>query len=622
MLQDIRKSSQGTAAKVIIGLIVISFAGFGLQSILLDGGRGSVAEVNGEAITPMEFEQALNTQQRRLASMMGEDFDPALLDPDRLKPQVIDSLVTRKLMLQSAKANNLAVSEREIGSVIAAMPQFQQDGKFSPELYRNLLANAGYSPTYFKESLRSDLLLNQMRSGLTGSEFVTDAELAMNTRVVMEQRDVAYFTIPSDKFADVEAPAEQDIQAYYDAQQAQFMTPETVDLDYILLTADALRAPVDEKLVREAYELESQDPRYATQNRIAHILIEAGDNAQDQLAEAQKALATGESFADVAKRLSADAGSANDGGDLGFSDGSTFPEAMEAAASALPLNQVSEPIVTDAGTHLLVVTERRAANLPSFEDMRESLEERVALEEANAQLLRAVEDLSDLVFNADSLEGPARELGVSVSRANAIERGTAVGLFSDRRLNEAAFSSDVLEAGHNSEVIELGDNQHVVLRVREHHEPELLELDRVRDAVVSALQEEQRALAMQAEVDTALADIRGGEGVDSLATQRGYEPKTELGVTRLNTTLSPELLRGIFTMARPASDAGTSVAQVPQSNGDVAIVQLTNVAAGTADSLSDEQRDRLKAQVRGELGGLIDNEYLNGLREGADISGL
>ena len=179
MLQNIRKNAQGTASKIIIGLIVISFAGFGLQSILLDGGGGSVAEVNGEAITPNEFNQTLNTQQRRLAAMMGENLDPSMLDPDRLKPQVIESLVSRKLLMQSALEQDLRLSEREIGAFIGGMEEFQVDGKFSADAYRSALANAGYDPIYFKRSLSEDLVLTQMRNGLAGSDFATPVELAL-----------------------------------------------------------------------------------------------------------------------------------------------------------------------------------------------------------------------------------------------------------------------------------------------------------------------------------------------------------------------------------------------------------------------------------------------------------
>ena len=147
MLQDLRKNVQGTTAKIVVGLIVISFSIFGIESILLGGGGSSVAEVNGDEITPMELQQAVNTSKRRLIGMMGDSLDPALLDDERLRPQALESLIARKLEVQAADDMGLAVSEREIGAVIGGMEQFQVDGRFSPDLYKSLLSSSGFTPS-------------------------------------------------------------------------------------------------------------------------------------------------------------------------------------------------------------------------------------------------------------------------------------------------------------------------------------------------------------------------------------------------------------------------------------------------------------------------------------------
>jgi peptidyl-prolyl cis-trans isomerase D len=200
MLQDIRKSTKGTAAKIVVGLIVVSFSIFGIESILVGSGGSGIAEVNGEEILPQELQQAVNTQKRRLISMMGDNLDPAMLDDQRLSAAALDGLISRKLLTQSASELKLAVSEREIGAVIGSMEQFQIEGIFSPDVYKSVLSSAGYTPAYFKQSLREDMMLNQLRSGLAGSEFTTSSELAVNARVTTEQRDVRYFTIPLEKY--------------------------------------------------------------------------------------------------------------------------------------------------------------------------------------------------------------------------------------------------------------------------------------------------------------------------------------------------------------------------------------------------------------------------------------
>lgn len=617
MLQDIRKGTQGTAAKVVIGLIVISFAGFGLQSILVDGGTGSVGEVNGETITPNEFNQALNTQQRRLISMMGDNFDPSLLEPDRLRPQVMEALVTRKLLLQSASAQGLAVSEREIGALIGGMEQFHVDGQFSPDAYRAALANAGYDPAYFKRSLREDLTVNQLRSGLAGSEFVTPAEIGLNAKIALEQRDVRYLTLPQERFAQNERVSDSDIEAYYAENPLQFQTEEALDLDYIELLAEDFVKPVEEATLREAYNLEIEEARYGTQNRVSHILFT--DDVESKLAAAQSKLAGGASFAEVAREFSDDAGSANLGGDLGFSTGDAFPEEMEAALALLDVDQVSEPVETDAGTHLLLVTERSEAAPPTFEEMRMELEERIALQEARVEIVRVVETLRDLAFNADDLNAPAQEMGLEVEQVENVTRTQVEGLFARPSLRTAAFSEEVLEQGHNSDVIEIGDNHYVALRVRAHHLPEVLPIATVRDEIEATIRLAQTTAAMNAEADSLLAALKNGESIESLATEKGYEWQVELGLDRRAQNLPQAVMQRVFELPSPHADQAVADVVVSET-GDAVVVQLVSVTPGDLTLLSDAQRQQLERGVTNELSNLLDTQYMRGLRDGADIS--
>ena len=301
MLQDIRQNIQGTAAKIVVGLIVISFAFFGIESILLGGGGSGIAEVNGEQIYPDEVQQLVITERRRLISAMGENINPAVLDEQRLSAQALQRIIGRKLQMQSATAMNLTTSEREIGAVISGMEQFHIDGVFSPEMYRSLLSNAGFSPSSFKAGLREDMVLNQMRSGLAGSDFATAAELALNARVSGELRDIRYLTIPLQNFTAAVEVSEEDIQQYYQSSSSEFLSQESLDLDYIELSVEDYREPVAESALLEQYELEKDSYGYATENRVSHILFEAqaGENEDDFEARAAAvvvALAAGQDF--------------------------------------------------------------------------------------------------------------------------------------------------------------------------------------------------------------------------------------------------------------------------------------------------------------------------------------
>lgn len=622
MLQNIRQNAQGTAAKIIVGLIIVSFSIFGIESILLGGGSSGVAEVNGEEISPQEVQQAVNNQKRRLIAMMGDNLDPAMLDDDRLAAAALQDLIGRKLLLQGAQEMGLSVSEAELGRQIAAMEQFRLNGAFDPELYKSLLANAGFTPSSFKATLREDIIVGQMRAGLAGSDFATPAELAVNARITAETRDLRYMTLPLADFLSPDAVTEQEIADYYADNPALFESPEAVVLDYIALSAEDFRQPVEEERLRSEYELEMASYAAGDRSRVSHILFEAvGDRpAAERLAEAQAALAAGRPFAEVAKEFSDDVGSAGSGGDLGYTFGDAFPPEMEEAIAELAPGELSGPVQTDAGTHLILVTDREAGEQPSFEEMRAELQDRIQLADANAELLRVVEDLRDAVFNAEGLDKPAAELGLTVQRSEAVTRGQAGGLFANPALRDAAFSEDVLEAGHNSDVIELAGGSWVVLRVHEYQPRTVRPLDEVRDEVRAAVAEARASEALTAAAETAVATLRSGTALEDYATAQGYEWQVEYGTRRDNPLAPRAVLDRAFELPAPAGESRVEYVTAP--TGDVQVLELMAVEPGSLEALSELEQQQLRMQVSREYAGSVDAEFQSGLRERADISVL
>lgn len=624
MLQNIRENVQGPAIKIIVWLIVISFSIFGIESILVGGGGGGVAEVNGEEVSPQELQQAVNTQKRRLIAMMGENFDPSVLDDEMITNQALNTLIGRKLLMQSAESMDLAVSEREIGALIGSMEQFQIEGTFSPQLFSSVLSSAGYTPAYFKETLRDDIALAQLRSGLAGSEFATPLELALNARVDAEQRDLRYLTIPLQAFIADQQASDADIEAYFAEHQDDFRTSETVELDYIELTPEQFRQPVEESAVLEAYQLEIENNQYKTENRVSHILFEQGDDEdaaelEQRVAAAQARLAAGEEFSAVAAELSDDVGSSSNGGDLGFSSGDAFPAEMEEAVAALAVNEVSTPVVTDAGTHLILVTERRDGAAPELEEMRPQIEEQLQLAAARVDLLLTVEQLKDLAFNAEDLSRPAAELELTVKRSEPIARDQADGLFANPALLAAAFSDEVMEERHNSDVIELGEDRFVVMSVSKHTPPQVRELDEVRDEIAAIIVEQSARAKVAAESDRVVEELASGATIEQVANSAGYEWQVELGADRRTSNVPREVLGRAFEMAAPA-EGETLVDVVMTSTGDAQVIALGSVNPGSLQALDPPAQIALQRQLSSEYSNLVDGEFQRGLRESADIS--
>ncbi len=623
MLQNIRQNIQGPTTKIVVWLIVISFSIFGIESILVGGGGGGVAEVNGEEIGPGELQQAVNNQKRRLISMMGDNFDPTMLDDDLLGAQALESLIDRKLLMQSAADLDLSASKREVGALIANMEQFKIEGKFSPQLFTSVLSNAGFTPAYFKQTLAEDIALTQLRAGLMGSEFSTPLELSLNAQVDSEQRDLAYLTIPIEGFMTDEPPTEEEIAEYYAANQDRFLSQETVELDYIALSPADFLAPVDEDELREAYLLEIDNTQYKTEHRVSHILFERGsdeseEGLQQRVAAAQAALASGTDFATVAAEFSDDIGSATGGGDLGFTTGDAFPPEMEEVIAQLDPNIVSAPVSTDAGTHLVMVTERREGTAPTFEELSPQLEEQLQLAAARAELLLAVEELKDLVFNAEDLAGPAEDMELEVQRSEPVSRNQQSGLFANPALLAAAFSEEVLEAGYNSDVIELGGDRFVVVNVRKHNLPEVMPLAEVREGISALLHDNTARGKVHGAAKNVVQALRSGASIAQVAEEYGYTWQAEPGAQRDNTNLPPEVLNSAFQMPAPAGDDAV-VELVMTPAGDAQVISLTRVEPGSWDQLAETEQQALRRQLSSESANLLNTEYQHGLRASADI---
>jgi peptidyl-prolyl cis-trans isomerase D len=624
MLQDLRKSTKGTTAKVVVGLIVISFSIFGIESILLGGSGGGVAEVNGEEVSPQELEQLVNTQRRRMIAMMGENIDPSMLDEQRMTAQALETIIARKLQLQSAADMKLNISEQQIGAVIASMEQFQINGQFSPELYKNLLSNAGYTPASFKRGLQDDLVLSQLSSGLAGSDFATRAELELNAKYSAETRDIRYLTIPVDKFSTDEKVSDAEIEAYYNDNQVDFYSTESVELDYIELSVEDFMKPVEDSEVQERYQLAQESYEFQTEWGVSHILFEqAGDEADEafsaRISAVQDQLAAGDDFSDLAKQLSDDIGSASYGGELGFTRGETFPEEMEQAIASLEVGMVSEPVITDAGVHLIKLTELREGEMPSLDEMRPELEQRIQLEAARRELALVVETLKDVAFNAEDLSAPAEELSLEVKQSAPVYRSQDEGLFAHPALLSAAFSEDVLDQGHNSDVIELANDVYVALRVRKHNEVQAKPLDEVRESIEIMLAGAQARAAAQLAAEQALVALTEGATVEAFAKAQGYEWQVELAASRRSSMVPYPVLQRAFELPAP-TDGNSQFEYVESASGDVLILELARVTTGVLSELAPAQESQLQQQVTAEYGGMVNNEYQRGLRDKADIS--
>ena len=624
MLQNIRDNTQGLIAKFIIGLIIIPFALFGIDSLVGGGGQAKVATVNGEDISLAELDQAVQMERRRLLNLLGDNASPEMFDEARLRTPALEQLIQRRLLLQAAKDSDIGVSSVAIDQNIIAMQQFQVDGKFSQQLYQSVLRSNGYSTAYFKQLLTDDMLTNQINTGVAASDFVTPQELSAIAEIVTQARSFRYLTLPKAKVLSQVSISDDDIAGFYNDNLDSFMAEEQVKLDYIEVRQQDFFQPVSEADLKEAYTLELEAFQASEERRASHILIEVTDERDDAAALAllttlSGKLESGELFSDLAQEYSDDMGSATAGGDLGFTQGDTFPAEFEEALFALPLNEVSTAVQTDSGYHLIMATEIKVGNEPSLEELKPVLTQRLQLAAAEKDFVATVEDLRDFVFNSEGLKAPAKELSLTVSQSDFFGRSSATGTLANSQVIAAAFSDDVLNGGNNSAVLELAPDHFIVVHVSESKEAQVKPLEEVKEQIVDRLTN-QRAIELSEELAAQLiAQLESGASIEDLAKEHGYEWQVEQSVRRNSAQADRQVLQAAFTMSLAANQS-PSATTLSKPNGDVVVVQLEKVEAGSIEKLSSAEVSSLRGELQRNTVGRNMSNMISSLREQADVS--
>lgn len=614
MLQDIRDRSTGWVSKAIIGVIVILLSLTGFEAITSTTSNvNNAARVNGEPITQNELAQARSMQLRQLSQQLGPDFDLSLLDDKLITDMALNKLITRALLVQGAQADGFVTSESIIDAFLLNTPDFQENGVFSAARYDQVLAQMGYSRMQFRYMLNEDLLLEQLQNGLAGSAFVTEQEVRAIVQLESQTRDFDYVILEPDLNA--LSVTDEEIQDYYQANLPAYMTPEQVIAEYVEINKSQLldQVEVSEAELRERYELSIAN--LEEQRRAAHILFEIDSDlseqeAYEQAVAAAERLAAGESFAALAQELSDDVGSAAQGGDLGFAGRDIFDPVFEEALFALQKGEVSEPVLTDFGWHLIKLVDMQAADVQSFEQMQAALLREIQQEKVEQQFIELAQQLESLAYESADLQQPAAELGLSIQTSSAFGREGSDGVFANPVVVDAAFSDAVLLDGANSHPIELNRDSLVVLRIKEHLQPKQLELAEVIDTVRELLIAEKASQQTLEQGQALLAELQQGTEVE--ASWNSAE-----AVKRSGSGLESQLVQAAFRMPQPKAE--TAVYEgLSFNDGRYALIRLTAVNSPVEELTADEIK--LYQSLMSSRQGQIDfAAYNRQLRDEAEI---
>ncbi|WP_336353617.1 SurA N-terminal domain-containing protein [Pseudomonas atacamensis] len=595
MLQNIRDNSQGWIAKTIIGVIVALMALTGFDAIFqATTHKNEAAKVNGDEISQNELSQAVDMQRRQLMQQLGKDFDASLLDEKMLRESALKGLIDRKLLLQGAEQAKFSFSEAALDQVILQTPEFQVDGKFSSERFDQVIRQLGYSRMQFRQMLAQEMLIGQLRAGVAGSGFVTDAEVLAFARLEKQTRDFATLNVKADPAA--VKLTDDEVKAYYDEHAKEFMTPDQVIIDYVELKKSSFfdQVAVKDEDLEAAYQKEIAN--LAEQRRAAHILIEVNDKtteaqAKAKIDEVQARLAKGEKFEALAKEFSQDPGSANNGGDLGYAGPGVYDPAFEKALYSLSKDQVSEPIRTDFGYHLIKLLGVEAPEVPTLASLKDKLTRELKAAQVEQRFVEATKQLEDSAFEASDLAQPAADLKLTVHTSKPFGREGGEGVAANRAVVTAAFSPEVIDEGANSTAIELDPETVIVLRSKEHLKPAQLPLESVSAAIRTQLTKEHASAEAKTRAEKLIADLRYGKAPLDKAID-GQNWKITEAATRGQEGVEPAVLQALFRMPKPAAKDKPTFSSVTLPDGSLMVVRLNGVNEAAAPT------DEEKAQYR------------------------
>jgi len=590
MLQNIRDNSQGWIAKTIIGVIIALMALTGFDAIFQATNHSQdAAKVNGDAISLNELGQAVEMQRRQLIQQLGKDFDPALLDDKMLREAALKGLIDRKLLLQAAHDAKFSFSEAALDQLMLQTPEFQVDGKFNADRFDQVIRQMGYQRLQFREMLAEEMLIGQLRAGLAGSTFVTDAQVEAFARLEKQTRDFATSTFKVNPAA--AQVSDDEVKAHYDAHASEFMSPDQVVIDYVELKKSSFFDQVTVKDEDLQAEYQKEVANLAEQRRAAHILVEVNDNVSEEQAKAkidevQARLDKGEDFAALAKQFSQDPGSANNGGDLGFAGAGVYDPAFEKALNSLTKGQVSAPVRTDFGWHLIKLEDVQTPQVPTFASLKDKLVSDLKTQQVEQSFVTATKKLEDSAFESSDLAQPAQELGLKVQTSAAFGKdGGAQGVTANRAVVQAAFSPEVLEEGSNSTAIELDPETIVVVRVKEHRKPEQLPLASVAPVIKAQLAKENASAAAKAEAQAMITALR--EGKKAPAPQ-GQSWKVVEAASRNQDGIDPVALQALFRMPKPQANDKPEYSSVALADGSVMVLRLDGVNEAAAPSAEEK----------------------------------
>lgn len=615
MLLKIREKVHGVFASVILVLICVLFGLWGIQNYLGGGKEIPIVSVGDKDFFQNDINRAYQQYVQNLGGMK--------FDEETLRKQALSKLIRDEVLLQYVQGEKLLISDETAKDFIKTLEYFQKDGKFDKGQYQALLGSQGMSSDEFINRIKKAILMEQFQRSIVDSSFVTPAEVNAFFKIQNQKRDFEYLTVPLTAVTDT--PSDEEITTYFQQHQDAYQTEEQVSVEYVELALDKLAAevkPTEEQVL--AY-YEEQKPQFSSKERrrISHILFAftkdpAADEQALQKAVQAKQELSHQDFAKLAAAISDDKESAKNGGDLGLFNVGVMEKAFEDAATKLKLGEVSEPVKSAFGYHLIKVTELVPGEVKSYESIKPDLIKAYQKAQAENTFNTLGEKLTEVSYeNPDNLNAAAKVLGVEIKKTGLFTHAHGEGIANEEKVRLAAFSEDVLK-GNNSEPLEVGNDKLVVLRMQSHLPSTSKELKEVKTQIIKAIQHDKAQQKAIATAEQIKSELLSGKALSQLADTYHLPVKKVNGFSRKGTDLPPDFSQAILRAPKP-ENGHPSVILINDSTGGKTVASIIKVTEG---ELTDEDKVKqavLEKNISAAFGKAQFEAVLNALQAKADI---
>ncbi len=626
---DFIRTHQKLMQIVLLILIVPPFAFFGVDGYRrMSDPADAVAKVGTHSVTQLEFQNAQRQQMDRLRRMLGNQFDPKMLDSAEARDTLLDGLVMQRVMLDHSQRSQLTASDDKLRETIAALPSVQKDGKFDNDTYKALLTSQSLTPQRFEAQLRQDLAVQLVQSGVSDTGIGSKALLDKVLGALEQEREVQEVSFKADAFAAKVTVMPEAMQKYYADNKKEFAVPAQVKAELVQMSAAAFStaAKPAEDDVKKYYDINQSKYVQAEQRQASHILIAADKDKKDERAKAKTKAeeilktvkAAPDTFAEVAKKESQDPGSAPNGGDLGqFGKGAMVPT-FEKAAFALKVNEISDVVETDFGYHVIRMTAIQEAKGKTLAEVRGEIEVELKKQAGQKKLLESVEKFQNLAYEQpDSLKPVTEGLGLPLGTTALFSKEAPVPPFAPApgaqpsagatKLLAAIFSDDAIVKKRNTEAVEVSPGNWVTARVVEHKPASTRSFEEAKKDIEASIKTKESAALAKQEGEARLADAQ--KNVDAI----------QYGAAKTVSRLKPDTLFGepiAKIMAAPSTTLPVVVGVDLGAQG-YAIYRINKVAAPAKSE--EGVRKNFETQLA-RLSGTSDFEaYLSGLKKQSKV---